>query len=615
MRQAPAGYTLEKSLHSSSHSELWEAVADAGRTDVVLKCYRSDRASDPSPRASREFDAMRRIASPGIPRALALDRSSERVVLVLERLPALSLAVRLADGPLEVARSLFRDDDWRERWAIGFPLHLQSAEACFQAGEFAAALALLDALDRHPLSTLERTQVAIKRLQVLALTQSVEPCGPYALAVLRRLGVRWPMHPSRLRGWLALQWVRLRVRMRRGDALMRPARSADERSRAVHLFVNASGGVRSRIDAELSVLASCLSMRGALSRGYIGSPGFTLGGYTVFMHARLGDGALSRRLGRIALELSERVPDPVYTPRTQFLIHALLEPWFMRRRQALASLDRSAELASETGDRESEYDMRFLALFFRGLGGDPVAQTTQRMQQLAESVRRSGHRYPPPEAVHGVYRLLAEKGIDDAELERRIAASEQWMAATPGGDLFVRTAWLLVLCVRGRHDLAFAQSEAIADKLFRVTPYVQVADHTVLRGVCAAALASEARGARARKLARELGRSLRRLRRWSREGPDFAPMQALLEAEVARLAGDAARARLPYDRAAQGAAQQEFAHLAALAHERHARMLIAARRETEAASVLKDAIVWYRKWGTLPKADALVQERHALISA
>ena len=104
------------------------------------------------------------------------------------------------------------------------------------------------------------------------------------------------------------------------------------------------------------------------------------------------------------------------------------------------------------------------------------------------------------------------------------------------------------------------------------------------------------------------------MRRWAREGPDFAPMQTLLEAEVARLAGDAARARLLYDRAAQGAAHQEFAHVAALAYERHARMLIAARRETEAASMLKDTIVWYRKWGALPKAEALTEERQALTS-
>jgi hypothetical protein len=518
-----------------------------------------------------------------------------------------------ACGYLGVARMLFRDDDWRAHWSIGFPLYLQSAEGCFQTQQFDQALALLDVLDRHSLTPIESTQVAIKRLQVLALTQGASECGPYVLSVLRRLGVRWPLHPSRLRGWLAIQWVRHRLHRRSDEGLLEPAQHVDPLRRATQLFINASGGVRSRIDAELSVLASCLSMRRALRRGYIGSPGFTLAGYTVFMHARVGDCALSRRLARIALELSERVPDPVQTPRVQFMIHTLLEPWLMRRRHALAPMDRTAQAVSEAGDREFEYYSRFLMLLYRGLGGDPIPQTAELMQQLGDSIRRSGHFYPTPEAVLGVYRMLAEE-IDDAELERRLADSERWIASNGNTELFVRTAWLLVLCVRGRHELALAQSDAVATTLFRVTPYVHVADHTFLRGLCTAALAGAARGQRRRQLQRDLRRSLRRLRTWAREGPDFAPLQALLEAEMARLDANPQGARVLYERAAQGAAQQEFPHVAALAYERHARMLIEARRETEAASALKDAIAWYRKWGAVPKVEALLRERQRLLS-
>ena len=520
-----------------------------------------------------------------------------------------------ACGYLDVARSLFRSEDWGAHRPIGFPLHIQSAEGCFQTQDFEQALALLEQLDRLALTPLEYTQVESKRLQVLALTKGVTECGPYVMAVLRKLGVRWPLHPSRLRGWLAIQWVRLQLQRRPDDRLLEPAPSVDALRRAVQLFINASGGVRSRIDAELSVLASCLSMRRALREGYIGFPGFTLAGYAVFMHARIGDCALSRRLGRIALELSERIPDPVFTPRTQFMIHTLLEPWLMRRRQALVSMERTAELTSEAGDREFEYYARFLPLLFRALGGEHVPQATERLRELADSVRRSGHWYPQPEAVHGVYRLLAEEAVDDAELERRIGASEAWMEKNSAPQFFIRTTWMLVLCVRGRHDLALAQSDATAGTLFRVTPYVHVADHTFLRGLCSAALAGGARGGRRRQLRRDLEGSLGRIRAWARDGPDFVPMQALLEAELARLAAKAQGARVLYERAAQGAAQQDFPHIAALAYERHARMLIEARRETEAAGVLKDAIAWYRKWGAAPKVEALLQERQRLLSA
>ena len=76
MRAAPAGYTLGKPLHSGTHSEVWEAVLDSDRSDVVIKSYHADRASDARPRALRELEAMQRVAGDGIPRALAIDRST-----------------------------------------------------------------------------------------------------------------------------------------------------------------------------------------------------------------------------------------------------------------------------------------------------------------------------------------------------------------------------------------------------------------------------------------------------------------------------------------------------------------------------------------------------------
>jgi hypothetical protein len=88
-------------------------------------------------------------------------------------------------------------------------------------------------------------------------------------------------------------------------------------------------------------------------------------------------------------------------------------------------------------------------------------------------------------------------------------------------------------------------------------------------------------------------------------------MALLLEAELARLAGHFARARSLYDEAATRAHRQAFPHHAALAHERHARLLAAVRRPTEAAVLLSKAIATYREWGALGKADLLARERVA----
>jgi len=174
------------------------------------------------------------------------------------------------------------------------------------------------------------------------------------------------------------------------------------------------------------------------------------------------------------------------------------------------------------------------------------------------------------------------------------------------------TLWIQVLCVQGRFDLAFAQSERTIGFLFRGSPFVHVVDHMFYRGLAAAALAGSARGWKRRRYHRELSRSLRHVARHVAGGPDFSHMATFLRAEDARLRHDFTRARNAYEQAALRARQQTFPHHCALARERLAQMLLALRRETEAGEALREAIAAYREWGADAKAQALDASRVAL---
>ncbi len=520
-----------------------------------------------------------------------------------------------AESYLSVARELLCEEDWNERAATSFGVLLLSSETAFQAARFEFALSLLDQLERRrALTPLEFAQVAMKRLQVLALTQETEPCVRYVLDVLARFGVRWPMHPSNLRAWFEIRWVRWLLRGRIGPHLFRPAEEVGPEWRALLIVLNGSGGIMSRVDARLRLLGSCLLMRRYLSQGYATSPGFVLAAFTTYAYWFIGAAADPMRSIQCALDWNERVPDPVSGPRTEMIAHTLVQPWLLRRRDALAPLDLVAERSREVGDREYEYYTRFLACTYRMLAGEHVARAEEELRTLADSVERSGHWFPEPDAVHRAYRQLVAEELTDLDLERELAASEAWLATgTSSADVYMRTCWMLVLCVHNRHDLAFAQSEAIRERLFRVVPYIHVADHTFYRGLAAGTLAVHARGTDRRRYRRALRSTTRQLRRWSRSGPDFLHMVWLLEAEALHIRGHFARARDRYQQAAQRAKLSDFVHHAALAHERRARMLYAQRRETDAATALAEAAASYAQWGALAKASALEQEHQRLL--
>jgi hypothetical protein len=505
-----------------------------------------------------------------------------------------------ASGYLTVARELFGPSDWETRRELGFDLYLQSAESAFQNGDYSGALALLATLDQRAPSRLELAQVASKRLRVLALIQDPDACLRYVVGMLRRLGVRWPDRPSLLRVRLEILRVWLALRARNIEQTLKPATQTDPRWLAPLLVQMQAGATYLRVDVRHAALANCFVMRRLMRSGFVSPPGYTVAGHALYWMVLAGNAQRSQRIAQSGARLSERFPDPVFTPRTELLIHFALQPWLMRRRRAIAPAGRIAEAAREIGDREFEMYARFLEVAYLALAGDPLPSIEQRMRQVADSVQRSGVLYPEPEVAHRVYHLLLVPGT--FELERRLAESDAWIAAHPSSaEVYLRTFWLLVLCVLGRHDLAFAQSEALGDKLFRVAPFVHVADHTFYRGLCAAVLATDAPRSRAARYRRVLRKSRTLLRRWAKNGPDFVHMATLLEAEHARLRGQHRVARAAYERAAQEARQQHFPHHAALAHERRALFLTSLRRETEASAALEEATALYREWGAIAK--------------
>jgi hypothetical protein len=263
-----------------------------------------------------------------------------------------------------------------------------------------------------------------------------------------------------------------------------------------------------------------------------------------------------------------------------------------------------AETFREVGDPEFFFYARFQTIVLGALGGDRLAEAEPSLRELGERARV---RTRSLEVVrcHRAYALLLEQP-SDAQLERALTECQEQLAEQPGAvEPYTHTMWMLVLCVHGRHDLAFQQAEALGAGIFQAMPFVHVADHVFYRGLAAAVLATDARFGERRRYRRELRASLRRLRTWARGGPDFVHMVSILEAERARLQGRSSRAREHYLRAAERATAQDFLHHAALAHERRASLLGGVRREVEAEKALAQAATLYEQWGALPKADSL----------
>jgi len=502
----------------------------------------------------------------------------------------------------------FSDDDWLDQRELGFELNLLHAEAAFLSGQFEPAIAVLESLDQRRVNEAEMVRIAALRLRIWSLLEPPVACARYELDVLKRLGVHWPLHPSRLRVRIAARLTFWMLGWLEHGRFLRSAVDAPPRWRAAVELVDAASGNLARVDGYLIVLVSSFVLRGYLRRGCLLSPGFTLANYALFAHHVLADGRLARECVRRSEARLEAAQSSIYTTRARFL-NALTRAWIDSRRGAVHEMDALAEALREAGDPEYAYYANFQRAVHRALSGVSVPEVMREFGALIDRVERGGHHYPNPEACLRAYRLLVElpSGV---ELERRLRESEAWMAKQPGvGEVFMRTFWMWLCCVFRFEHLAFEQSERIGNRLLRGLPFVHVADHMFYRGIAASSLAGAASGAARRRYRRELRRAHGLLERWARYSPDLVHMTTLLHAELLAHRGARARAERLFERATQGGVESGYLHVAALACERRAGMVASGGRPRHSAVGLARAIELYERWGAAAKVAELRRDR------
>ncbi len=100
--QAVDGYTLGKTIHDGSRTRVAAAVRVQDGCEVVLKAYLDRDREDAEARAQWELEALQKLGGPGVPRALELRLDGTAPVLVLERLPGLSLSSWVAAGQPDI---------------------------------------------------------------------------------------------------------------------------------------------------------------------------------------------------------------------------------------------------------------------------------------------------------------------------------------------------------------------------------------------------------------------------------------------------------------------------------------------------------------------------------
>jgi predicted ATPase len=508
-------------------------------------------------------------------------------------------APRTARTYFDTAAALFEDSDWSRDPATGWELCYGRVDCVGLSGDYPLALRLLQELESRPLSLIQASVAAFRRIGIYAVIDPVR-AADVALVSLARFGVRFPREPS----WLRLrtsQWLTDRSLRRRTDrGIFRPADKLPEQWLAVYLQLGGAAGAMIRHRTRLTLLVVAWLVRKYAKFGYYRAPAFALGGYA---HLRLlvaRDWETSRRYGEVALQLRDSASDPVTWPKAAVQIYGVLEPWFVPRRAVVAPLRRTFDEALEVGDSEYAYYSAYLCASYQALSGVALEEVLSELKRLGEFARRwSSMSAERAAALLALYRLLVHPpaGALSDQLKPILEPLAEWDRAAMAPHV------LLALLVCSQFEAAFQEAQRMEQRIDDCTgSSPATADFHLLRGIAAAELAASApvRSSRRRYRA-TLRASYSKVRLYARRGPDYVHYRQMLEAECARLAGKSSQALALYDQAARRAEQQQYPHHAGLARERRAGLLIHLRQHSSAVLDLRRARTAYERWGCARK--------------
>jgi predicted ATPase/signal transduction histidine kinase len=148
--------------------------------------------------------------------------------------------------------------------------------------------------------------------------------------------------------------------------------------------------------------------------------------------------------------------------------------------------------------------------------------------------------------------------------------------------------------------------DSAAALTWTVPAHINVADCTLYRALAIARVQHFSSATALLELARHRSQFLR----WAnRNGATFRNKLLLIDAEIARLKGDAFSALIAYEHSARAAETAGFVHEQGLAHELAGELCLAQTLESSATHHLRLAAACYRRWGAV-SADHRIHARH-----
>lgn len=576
-------------------SERMAVRLRAGR--VLLDRWRQEGGS-PFAAADHLYAALPLLTEPSERRALA------EIHLAAGRHAADSVAFPVALHYLEAGISSLDAGAWQDSHDIAFALHLRAAEAAWMCPEQPRAIDFIAEGMRRTTDVIERIALQRVRIRSCAADYQFGEALRLSLEALSWVGVHLPRRTHRGHVALALFRTNLRVRGIRLATLRALPDNREPHVGAALKLLADSVSVAYASDPLLVPVVLSRMVELMLEHGVSGPAALGCAGWAMLQTQTAGGTSAAITWSAFARELAERFDDRQVAPKVELLVICCVESLTQPVASLAEPLQRAGCAAREAGDAEytALCAMNHCAVSY--LGGVELPEVIRRGQAALEVCRELRQEHATnntlltlqaAECMSGGTRdpsVLTGSYVDADALRARLETS---------GD---RSGMALLLVYRAELLVLFGDSAAAVAAVEEAT--ARIGDMTGSPHLPAFHFHSALAWVRQmRETGRVGGRPWREAHRLheklaalAEHGPlNFAHKARLVEAELADVGGEVARAQLLYEDAIELARASGMVHEEAICLEWAARAAERFGNRRLCAVLRQDARSAWESWG------------------
>ncbi len=569
---------------------------------------------DPEARSTYIFEIVNQLNAGIAPTAAQEEKDQLAELNLAAGLKAKSSAAyKTAFDYLQTGIELLSPQAWQTHYALTLQLYIEGAESSFLSGNTPLMEQWVEVVLRNAATVLEKVRAYEIKIKFLIAQQKLLEAVRTSLHVLALLGVHFPEKPTKPYILAALLKIRIALLRKPADTLIDlPVTQNPSAEAAIRLLVSMGSAVYIAVP-ELLPLVSCKAFQIMLAHGNTPYSGVVCNGYALIIMAGFGDIDTGYRLGRIAIQLSEKFGTSSLKCQSRMMANTFVVHWKEHLKDTLEPLLHNYWYGLENGHTEFATYSAFIYCYSSFFCGRKLEEVTQESIRFYERLKQ--HKHESALNIHRIHTQAAlnlyESVADPTVLTGRVHDEAEMMelyAETQVGtalfDLYLDK--LMLSYIFERYDDAQRNAQAARLRLAGGAASPETIIFYFYDTLTDIALLPGCRGAARQRLLAKINRQRRLFGRYTR----FAPMNCLhklelIEAELCRVNGQFEKAALHYDEAFAQAQRNEYLNDAALVSELAGKCYLSRDRLPLARYYLQQAYGLYGQWNAFAKVKQL----------